>query len=110
MGHLPEATYSDGMSTDLALRIGRGMGFWGPGYAFRWIAVLMFLAFLALLAVGVALLWRRGVGGTGGTRLEDEALATIRMRYARGEMTSEEFLKANEDLGGSPPQPPPPAA
>jgi uncharacterized membrane protein len=39
----------------------------------------------------------------------DEALAALRLRYARGEITREEFLQANQDLGGGSllPEPPP---
>lgn len=40
----------------------------------------------------------------------DTALQETRMRYARGEMTREEFLQISTDLGGSPllpPEPPP---
>jgi len=98
------------MSTDLVLRLERGVGMWGHGLAYRWIALFLFLAFLALLAAGVALLWRRGSGTTdGGTGPRpDDALATLRMRYAKGEMTKDEFLQANEVLGG--PLPPPPVS
>ncbi len=84
---------------------------WGRGMAMRWIAVLVFLAFLGLLVIGIALLWRKG----GSAAAIDDAVNTIRMRYANGEMTREEFLQANADLGGPlpgpaavPPPPPPP--
>ncbi len=79
---------------------------WGRGMALRWLAVLMFLGFLALLAIGIALLWRRGSSGS--TAQLDEAVTAIRMRYANGEMTREEFLQANRDLGGPEPHPPAP--
>jgi putative membrane protein len=36
---------------------------------------------------------------------EDAALREARMRYARGEMTREEYLQVSSDLGGRPPQP-----
>jgi uncharacterized membrane protein len=94
------------MLTHVALWTGRGIDMWGDGLAFRWFAMLLFLGFLVLIAVGVAFLWRRGVGpGPGPGSRPDDALATIRMRYAKGEMTREEFIQANADLGGS--QPPP---
>jgi uncharacterized membrane protein len=64
------------------------------------------MAFLALLALGVALLWRRGAGDAKVERSTgDEALDAVRLRYARGEMTREEFLQVIKDLGG--PEPPP---
>jgi uncharacterized membrane protein len=82
---------------------------WGRGVAIRWLVMFFFLAFLALLALGVALLWRRGSGSPDSIDAGDEALAALRLRYARGEMTREEFLQANEDLGGGSalPEPPP---
>ena len=93
------------MSTDLLFRFGGDFGRWSQGVALRWIALFLFLAFLALLAVGVAVLWRRGTATpSGAVSGSEEALATIRMRYAKGEMTREEFLQATQDLGG--PQPP----
>jgi len=82
------------------------------GLGFRWLAVLMFLAFLVLLVVGAVLLLRHGMTSSkSAVPYMDEALTTIRMRYAKGEMTQQEFLEANEALGGPPPnpQPPPPA-
>jgi uncharacterized membrane protein len=82
---------------------------WGRGVAIRWLVMFFFLAFLALLALGVALLWRRGSARPDSIDAGDEALAALRLRYARGEMTREEFLQANEDLGG-PDQPPTPPA
>jgi putative membrane protein len=101
------------MAFDLAVRFARGVHMWGNGFAFRWIALFMFLAFLALIALGVALLWRQwGSGGSAKSR--DDALDAVRMRYARGEMTREEFLQAHEDLGGgtapTPPPTPPPSS
>ncbi len=83
---------------------------WGRGVVARWLIVFFFLAFLALLALGVALLWRRGNAGTRSDDGGDQAVDALRLRYARGEMTREEFLQANEDLGGpaQPPISPPP--
>jgi uncharacterized membrane protein len=82
---------------------------WGRGVAIRWLVMFFFLAFLALLALGVALLWRRGSGSPDSVDAGDEALETLRLRYARGEMTREGFLQANEDLGGGPTLPPEPS-
>jgi uncharacterized membrane protein len=84
---------------------GRGFRPWDYGVGLRLMAVLMFCAFLALLIVGVVLLWQRNARSGPGSR-PDEALATLRMRYARGEMTREEFLQANADLGDWEPAPP----
>lgn len=40
----------------------------------------------------------------------DTALQEARMRYARGEMTREDFLQVSTDLGGPSTLPPPPPA
>ena len=94
------------MSNQLAVWVGgRGFRPWDYGVGLRLLAVLMFFAFLALLIVGVVLLWQRNARSGPGSRF-DEALATLRMRYAKGEMTREEFLQANADLGGGEPPPP----
>jgi uncharacterized membrane protein len=96
------------MSTHLILRLGRGFGMGWHGYAFRWLAILMFLAFIALLVVGVVLLFRRGASPSASALPPmDQALVTVRMRYAQGEMTTQEFLEASEALGGPPASPPP---
>jgi uncharacterized membrane protein len=81
---------------------------WGRGAAIRGLIIFFFLAFIALLALGVALLWRRGSTGTESNGSGDQALETLRLRYARGEITREEFLQATDDLGGQRPQGPPP--
>lgn len=100
------------MSTHLILRLGRGFGMGWHGMGARWIAFLVFWAFLALLVGGVVLLFRRFAGpSVSALPPMDQALVTVRMRYAQGEMTTQEFLEANEALGGptSTPPPPPPA-
>ncbi len=76
------------------------------GMAFRWVAIMMFLAFIALLVLGVVLLFRRNPSASAMPPM-DQALVTVRMRYAQGEMTTQEFLEANEALGGPPSTPPP---
>ena len=43
-------------------------------------------------------------------RSSDAALQEARVRYARGEMTREEFLQISTDLGGPATIPPPPPA
>ena len=39
----------------------------------------------------------------------DPALAELRLRYARGEVSRDDFLRISTDLGAPPPAPPPPA-
>ena len=93
------------MSADLILQLLSDPSTWGRGFAVRLIAWFLFMAFLALLVLGVALLWRRGSGEKVAAASGDDALDAIRLRYARGEMPREEFLQVNKDLGGQEPPP-----
>lgn len=94
------------MAADVIFQLVSDPWTWGRGFAVRWVAWFLFMAFLALLALGVALLWRRGAGDSKvGRSAGDEALDAVRLRYARGEMTRDEFLQVTKDLGG--PEPPP---
>lgn len=93
--------------------IGRGVG---GGDVLHWIFTLAFLALVVILAVWLIQNMRRPamVGGPASRPLPprpmssvETALAEARMRYARGEMTREQFLQINADLGGAPPEQPP---
>ncbi len=92
---------------------GHGPPVWG------WLIPLLFLLVIAGLVIwGVLRLTSRQVAapaaypGPWGAapRPGDPALDAVRTRYARGEITREEFLRLVTDLGGAPPAPPPPAA
>jgi putative membrane protein len=81
-------------------------GMWdmmGPGWMAAMMAIqgLIALALVALLVVGVVVgirwLARSGPGGGAGAS-SDAALAAARERYARGEISREEFLRLREDL------------
>ncbi|HEX2403275.1 MAG TPA: hypothetical protein VHM29_01130 [Acidimicrobiia bacterium] len=94
------------MAVDLIFQLVNDPWTWGRGFAVRGLVWFLFMAFLALLALGVALLWRRGADDARVERSTgDEALDAVRLRYARGDMTREEFLQVTKDLGG--PEPPP---
>ena len=74
--------------------------------------VVLFLLFLALLVAGIVWLVRRlspsavqaaapAVAVAPATALAaDPAIATLRMRYAKGEVSREDFQHAMEDLTG----------
>ena len=75
------------------------------GHPFAWVfLVLLLIAVAALVVIAVRVL----LDGRGGTAQPpaplsarvDEALAAARMRYARGEIGREDFLRMSEDLGG----------
>ena len=73
---------------------GYGMGFGG----FGWIGMIIFLA---LVVVGVILLVRAMSNQSpGGSHAQhDRALGVARERYARGELTKEQFEVIRHDLG-----------
>jgi putative membrane protein len=83
-------------------------GLWGGGYMHGmtgmmgyggWFTPLLLLAFLVLLALGAYYLIKefarpdRSVPGHG-----ERALEILKERYARGEITREEYLKMKEEL------------
>ena len=83
--------------------MGPGMMGWyyGPGYA-PWFSVVMLLFWL-LVIVGIILLviWFARQGGQAGPpaeRREGTALAILRQRYAKGEISKEQFDQMRRDL------------
>jgi uncharacterized membrane protein len=84
---------------------------WG-GRLFGLFWLLLLLGFIALVVVGV--IWVvRGSARTSPaapvvTGSQDQALTTLRMRYAKGELSREEFLVAARDLGDTSLPPPEP--
>ena len=72
------------------------------------IGLLVLLFLLVLLGAGavvVVLIARQGSGSTGQgadwqPRPEGNALEILRRRYARGELTRDEFLSMRDDLEG----------
>jgi uncharacterized membrane protein len=112
--------WGDGKAAQMIVRhfYGRpGLGYRGPGP----FAVLLLIVLMALLVVAVIRLvhmrrYGNFVARTGGHRWHqapwggapgvaqmypgiDPALHELRLRYARGELTREEFLERSHDLG-----------
>jgi putative membrane protein len=94
---------------------------WWWGFWAHFITFLFFLALIALVVWVVVRLTRPQMAtmvpvGTGmrPPPHRDPALEEVRLRYARGEMTREEFVQRSRDLGGVPepqgtrPEPPEP--
>jgi uncharacterized membrane protein len=86
---------------------GRGPGFFqaAPG-GHPFLHLLVVLALVALVVAAVVLIVRllraRSSGPAAGTPSADGALALLRMRYAKGELGRDEFLRMSADLGESP--------
>ncbi len=84
-----------------------GSAAWGGGW---WVGGVMMLAFWALVVVGVVWLVRSltGTAGRAGTGLgsapgeghatPSRALAILEERFARGELSAEEFRRMREEL------------
>lgn len=104
---------------------GPGPGFHhGPG-VFGWLFFAAAVAFLVVAVVALLRLWRRPPGPWpgpwsrpgGGPWAFDPAVHELRLRYARGEISGEEFTERAAHLGhpvpgpgarpGPPPGPPP---
>jgi uncharacterized membrane protein len=86
---------------------------WG-GRLFGLFWLLLLLGFIALVVVGAIWVVRGSarpsapLGTPSGSH--DQALSALRMRYAKGDISREEFLVAARDLGDTslpPPEPPP---
>ena len=76
------------------------------GHPFLWL--VLFLLFIALIAFAVYSLFRlTRRGGTAAPEAPppggDAALESVRMRYARGEIDRDEFIRVSTDLGAPPP-------
>jgi uncharacterized membrane protein len=89
-------------------------GYGGGVEVFHIIFMVLLFAAIAMLVVWLVTGARRGhfmhEHATPARPSADTALQEARMRYARGEMTREEFLQISTDLGGPvvlPPEAPP---
>jgi putative membrane protein len=71
---------------------------WGDGTMPGWmfiVGIVMQLLFLAALVGGGYLIYRAVTGGVSGS---DQALEELRLAYARGELTDEEYEQRREAL------------
>ena len=82
-----------------------GHGYWGgPGWGV--VGGLVSLAFLVLVVLLVASLLRNRPGT--GPVASSSAIRILEERYARGEISRDEFLERRTALSGSSTPPPPP--
>ena len=74
----------------------------GGGSALGWVVFALQLVMLAGLAVLLARAFMRpSTRGSGPTPAPVDPLETARFRYARGDLSREEYLQVVRDLGGS---------
>lgn len=69
--------------------------YYGWGMGFGWIMVI---AFWALIILGIVLLIKLILRGGRHDGAEESALDILRKRYARGEISREEFQKIKDDI------------
>ncbi len=76
------------------------------GHPFVWFLLLVLFAALVVLAIYTLIRLTRGGGGGGAAPAAagpDAAVESVRMRYARGEIDRDEFVRVATDLGAPPP-------
>jgi putative membrane protein len=85
--------------------MGPGMMGWqgyGYGYGFNWIGaiirVLLFIVFLGLIVFGVYYLISGGRPTTRGPATLGRSLEILKERYAKGEITKEEYERMKQEL------------
>ena len=74
------------------------------GHPVLWL--LLLVLFVALVALAIYTLMRLSRGGTPPAMAvagPDAAVESVRMRYARGEIDRDEFVRVSTDLGAPPP-------
>jgi len=77
-----------------------GPGMMGWGYGMGWFGMILMAAFWIAVIIAIIFLirWLVSSGGSRGRPAEDSALEILKKRYARGEISKEEFEDKKRDL------------
>ncbi len=74
------------------------------GHPLFWLLILVLFVALAVLAIySIIRLMRSGGQAATAPGGPDAAVESVRMRYARGEIDRDEFIRVASDLGAPPP-------
>lgn len=79
---------------------GPGMMGWGFGHGMGWFGPIIMIAFWVVLIIGIVYLirWIAGSTGSGSSSGHEAPLDILKKRYARGEISKEEFEQMKKDL------------
>ncbi len=70
-------------------------GYYSWGMEFGWLFMIIFWALVIIVTV---LLVRKFGAGSGRREKDESALDILQKRYAKGELSHEEYLKARDEL------------
>jgi putative membrane protein len=75
-----------------------GQGWWGPGFGlFHWLFMLLFWV-LIIAGAFLVIRWLVDQASPAGTGVHDTALEILKKRYARGEITKDQYEAMKQDL------------
>ncbi len=78
--------------------MGPGMMGWGYGMGWPWFILTIVFSIALVFGIVFFIRWMTLSGGKGGMRPEESALDILKKRYARGEITKEEYEKMKKDI------------
>ena len=75
----------------------------GMGWGWIGLGMVHMLLFWVLVILGIAVLvrWLGGSSGASGGEAPARAMDILKARYAKGELTREQFEQMKQDIGGS---------
>jgi len=72
-----------------------GMGYY---YPFHWFGMIIWVIFLLLIIAGIILITRSFMGAKTGD--QKRAIDILKERYAKGEISKDEYLEKKKDITG----------